>query len=119
MYVLLAAAIVAVLIGVAVTVVTPDHTPDSGPTIGAIPNVVGRPLTADDLPDLIPLVDDAGTTVGFARSDELYVDLFYPDREFLAAGVYEADGITLIGYEIPGQGFTRSTVPMATSRAAR
>lgn len=89
---------------------------ESGPTIGPVPDVGDRPLAADDLPDLIPLVDDAGDVVGYVRSEELYVDLFHPDREFVAAGVYERDGETLIGYEIPGLGLVDPTTPAATSR---
>ncbi|MEM7143297.1 MAG: hypothetical protein AAF548_19935 [Actinomycetota bacterium] len=98
-------------------VAAPRASSDRGaePTVGPVPEVVGRALTADDLPDLIPLVDDAGALVGYLRADEVFVELFHPERAFTAPGVYERDGVTLVGHEVPGRGFVAST-PSATPR---
>lgn len=87
-----------------------------GPSIGPVPDTGDGALTAKVLPDLIPLVDTDGDVIGYLRSDELFVDVLHPEREFVATGVYEADGETLIGYEVPGEGFVATTKPRETSR---
>lgn len=68
-----------------------------GLTIGNLPGD-GEPLSAAALPDLVPVVDEVGL-VGYARADELFVELFDPSLEFVGFGIYEPDGKTLIGVQ--------------------
>lgn len=71
----------------------------NGVSIASLPDD-GEALSTERLPDLVPVVDDNGV-VGYARSVELFVELFDPSLEFLAYGIYEADGETLIGVQTP------------------
>jgi hypothetical protein len=88
------------------------------PTIGPVPVVEGRALQADDLPDLIPLYGDGDEILGYVRAEEAFVELFDSSQDVVALGVYEKDGVTLIGHEIPGKGFVAGTKPITTSRSA-
>lgn len=96
----------------------PTATTGPEPTIGLVPDTGDRPLRAEDLPDLIPVYGDGDEIIGYARAEEAFVELFDPERDFVAFGIYEKDGETLIGHEVPGVGFVAGTTPIETSRAA-
>lgn len=91
---------------------------NKAPTIGLVPEVEGRALVAEDLPDLIPLADGAGEVIGYVRADEAFVELFDSSADVVAYAVYEKDGVTLIGHEVLGKGFVPGTKPLETTRAA-
>ena len=96
----------------------PTVTTGSEPTIGLVPDTGDRPLRAEDLPDLIPVYGEGDEIIGYARAEEAFVELFDPEQDFVAFGIYEKDGETLIGHEVPGVGFVPGTTPIETSRAA-
>jgi hypothetical protein len=91
----------------------------NGLTLDIVPQELGRPLTIEDLPDLIPVVDGDGAIIGYARAEEAFIELFDPALESIAFGIYDPDGQTLRGHEIPEQGFVPGTHPLQTSRPAR
>jgi hypothetical protein len=88
------------------------------PTVGPVPFVEGRALQAEDLPELIPLYGEGDDIIGYVRAEEAFVELFDASQEVVAFGVYEKDGVTLIGHEIPGKGFVPGTEPIETLRPA-
>ena len=74
-------------------------------------------ISAATLPDLVPVELDDGR-IAYARSKEVFVEVYDPDAEFLGYGVYEADGETLLGHVIGGKGFVPGDEPRQTSRPA-
>ena len=91
---------------------------NKAPTIGLVPEVEGRELVAEDLPDLIPLADGAGEVIGYVRAEEAFVELFDASKDVVAYAVYEKDGVTLIGHEVLGKGFVPGTEPIERTRPA-
>lgn len=118
----LVASLALVLVGTLTAQAQPDKyetarraASDSGLTLGPIPD---GELRVDALPDLIPLEATSGEVIGYIRAEDAFLDAVEPGLDIVALPVYEADGKTLIGHEIPGEGFVASTTPRATSVAA-
>ena len=65
---------------------------------------IGLFVDSEKVPDLVPLINDDGV-IGYVRGDDLQAEKTDPSRDVVAIPVYAADGATLLGYELPDQGF--------------
>lgn len=77
----------------------------SGLTIGPAASTASGEASLADQPDLIAVVEDEGL-VGYARSEDVFFELVDPNVDWSGFYVYEADGTTIVGVTIFGEGYT-------------